>query len=150
MSNPHPPRRVLNPFRAPTAGGQYHWVSEFAPRRYQKFLSYTSGMILRTAPDKMPSFSSLVRLAIDHCLAKFHCHRLLHRRGDDSRHHCSEQHIVFTSTLAGHAFHLRVCDWHVDVQHIRCKAIATGGGHFRGLSRLGFLPRHHSLVGFRP
>jgi len=28
---------------APTSGGQYHWVSEFAPRRYQKFLSYVSG-----------------------------------------------------------------------------------------------------------
>ncbi|KAB8343108.1 hypothetical protein FH972_022701 [Carpinus fangiana] len=28
---------------APTAGGQYHWVSEFAPRSYQKILSYTSG-----------------------------------------------------------------------------------------------------------
>jgi choline transport protein len=28
---------------APTSGGQYHWVSEFAPAKYQKFLSYTSG-----------------------------------------------------------------------------------------------------------
>ncbi|CAN8105079.1 unnamed protein product [Discula destructiva] len=28
---------------APTSGGQYHWVSEFAPRRYQKFLSYFLG-----------------------------------------------------------------------------------------------------------
>ncbi|RDI88013.1 hypothetical protein Vi05172_g2063 [Venturia inaequalis] len=28
---------------APTNGGQYHWVSEFAPRKYQKFLSYLSG-----------------------------------------------------------------------------------------------------------
>src|SRR5436309_11927856 len=28
---------------APTAGGQYHWVSEFAPRKYQKVLSYISG-----------------------------------------------------------------------------------------------------------
>ncbi|KAL8704261.1 MAG: hypothetical protein Q9201_002570 [Fulgogasparrea decipioides] len=28
---------------APTAGGQYHWVSEFAPPRYQKFLSYIVG-----------------------------------------------------------------------------------------------------------
>lgn len=28
---------------APTAGGQYHWVSEFAPRRGQKFLSYMTG-----------------------------------------------------------------------------------------------------------
>lgn len=30
---------------APTAGGQYHWVSEFAPRKYQKSLSYTSGWL---------------------------------------------------------------------------------------------------------
>jgi choline transport protein len=30
---------------APTSGGQYHWVSEFAPRKYQKFLSYMSGEI---------------------------------------------------------------------------------------------------------
>ncbi|KAF2404838.1 putative GABA permease [Trichodelitschia bisporula] len=28
---------------APTNGGQYHWVSEFAPRKYQRFLSYMSG-----------------------------------------------------------------------------------------------------------
>jgi choline transport protein len=28
---------------APTSGGQYHWVSEFAPARSQKFLSYMSG-----------------------------------------------------------------------------------------------------------
>lgn len=30
---------------APTAGGQYHWVSEFAPRNAQKILSYTSGWL---------------------------------------------------------------------------------------------------------
>lgn len=28
---------------APTAGGQYHWVSEFAPPRWQKSLSYVTG-----------------------------------------------------------------------------------------------------------
>lgn len=28
---------------APTAGGQYHWVSEFAPRSQQRFLSYLTG-----------------------------------------------------------------------------------------------------------
>jgi choline transport protein len=28
---------------APTSGGQYHWVSEFAPAEYQKFLSYSMG-----------------------------------------------------------------------------------------------------------
>ncbi|KAJ5772912.1 hypothetical protein N7457_007808 [Penicillium paradoxum] len=30
---------------APTAGGQYHWVSEFAPKRGQKFLSYITGWL---------------------------------------------------------------------------------------------------------
>ncbi|KAI4220842.1 MAG: hypothetical protein LQ349_007988 [Xanthoria aureola] len=33
---------------APTAGGQYHWVSEFAPPRHQKFLSYIVGWICMT------------------------------------------------------------------------------------------------------
>lgn len=30
---------------APTAGGQYHWASEFAPPSMQKMLSYTSGWL---------------------------------------------------------------------------------------------------------
>ncbi|KAK5125220.1 hypothetical protein LTR85_000896 [Meristemomyces frigidus] len=30
----------------PTAGGQYHWVSEFAPPRFQKGLSYSVGWLL--------------------------------------------------------------------------------------------------------
>ncbi|KAF2402027.1 amino acid transporter [Trichodelitschia bisporula] len=30
---------------APTAGGQYHWVSEFSPKEYQKFLSYMVGWL---------------------------------------------------------------------------------------------------------
>ncbi|KAF2141107.1 uncharacterized protein K452DRAFT_229389 [Aplosporella prunicola CBS 121167] len=28
---------------APTSGGQYHWVSEFAPAKFQRFLSYFTG-----------------------------------------------------------------------------------------------------------
>lgn len=28
---------------APISGGQYHWVSEFAPPKYQRFLSYVTG-----------------------------------------------------------------------------------------------------------
>jgi amino acid transporter len=31
--------------RAPTAGGQYHWVSEFAPKSCQRFLSYIVGWL---------------------------------------------------------------------------------------------------------
>ena len=30
---------------APTAGGQYHWVSEFAPKSAQQFLSYVTGWV---------------------------------------------------------------------------------------------------------
>ncbi|CAO2653632.1 Nn.00g030430.m01.CDS01 [Neocucurbitaria sp. VM-36] len=30
---------------APTSGGQYHWVSEFAPKKHQKFLSYVVGWL---------------------------------------------------------------------------------------------------------
>jgi amino acid transporter len=30
---------------APTSGGQYHWVSEFAPENYQKFFSYAAGKL---------------------------------------------------------------------------------------------------------
>ncbi|KAK6376338.1 hypothetical protein LTS17_006933 [Exophiala oligosperma] len=31
---------------SPTAGGQYHWVSEFAPKRMRKVLSYYSGTMI--------------------------------------------------------------------------------------------------------
>jgi hypothetical protein len=31
---------------SPTAGGQFHWVSELAPPRFQKGLSYTTGWLL--------------------------------------------------------------------------------------------------------
>lgn len=33
---------------SPTAGGQYHWISEFSPPWCQKYLSYISGWILAT------------------------------------------------------------------------------------------------------
>ncbi|RMZ86993.1 hypothetical protein DV736_g5784, partial [Chaetothyriales sp. CBS 134916] len=33
---------------APTSGGQYHWVSEFAPPAAQKYLSYISGYLVAT------------------------------------------------------------------------------------------------------
>lgn len=32
-------------FRSPTAGGQYHWVSELAPPKIQKLLSYLVGWL---------------------------------------------------------------------------------------------------------
>lgn len=35
-------------YRSPTAGGQYHWVSEFSPRWCQKYLSYITGKLTTT------------------------------------------------------------------------------------------------------
>ena len=35
---------------SPTSGGQYHWVSEFAPPRYGKFLSWLVGRSHLLAP----------------------------------------------------------------------------------------------------
>ena len=37
--------RADNIQRAPTSGGQYHWVSEFAPPEYQKVASYAAGLL---------------------------------------------------------------------------------------------------------
>jgi amino acid transporter len=39
---------------APTAGGQYHWISEYAPAKWQKVLSYCSGWL------SMVSWQSMV------------------------------------------------------------------------------------------
>ena len=36
---------LLTPWRAPSAGGQYHWISELAPRNVQKLLSYIVGWL---------------------------------------------------------------------------------------------------------
>jgi hypothetical protein len=36
-------RRELIECRAPTSGGQYHWVFEFAPSQHHKVLSYVTG-----------------------------------------------------------------------------------------------------------
>ncbi|POS72858.1 hypothetical protein DHEL01_v208755 [Diaporthe helianthi] len=37
--------RPTDNFRAPTTGGQYHWISEFSPKKHQKFLSYIMGWL---------------------------------------------------------------------------------------------------------
>ncbi|KAF3003753.1 hypothetical protein E8E13_009675 [Curvularia kusanoi] len=34
---------------APTAGGQYHWISEFSPKKYQKILSYITAEEVKDA-----------------------------------------------------------------------------------------------------
>lgn len=64
---------------APTAGGQYHWVSEFAPREYQKILSYLSGMFLIDRPASesfCPCFifsDCCIRVVVGSVLAEHRC-----------------------------------------------------------------------------
>jgi choline transport protein len=36
---------TLQKNRSPTAAGQYNWVSEFGPPKYQRFLSYATGWL---------------------------------------------------------------------------------------------------------
>jgi choline transport protein len=38
-------QKINRYLRAPTSGGQYHWVSEFAPKKHQRFLSYIVGWL---------------------------------------------------------------------------------------------------------
>lgn len=57
--------------RAPTAGGQYHWVSEFAPRRGQKFLSYITGNFYLSQCKRHRL--TYHRMAFCHGMAVCHC-----------------------------------------------------------------------------
>lgn len=50
----HPVRATVDSFRAPTSGGQYHWVSMLAPPSMSKFLSYITG-IFRPPGRQMPA-----------------------------------------------------------------------------------------------
>ena len=59
-------RNILIFGRSPTAGGQYHWVSEFSPRWCQKFLSYITGgypLILSFETAKLINQVGYLRLA---------------------------------------------------------------------------------------
>jgi choline transport protein len=58
---------------APTSGGQYHWVSEFAPRKYQKFLSYLSGWMATLSWQAGSAGGSfLIGTLIQGCISIYH------------------------------------------------------------------------------
>ena len=57
---------------SPTAGGQYHWVSELAPPSFQKGLSYTTGWLLTLGWQTFlcgVSFSVVSKVNL-HCLCR--------------------------------------------------------------------------------
>lgn len=53
--------------RFPTAGGQYHWTYELAPRKYRNFISWITGQLFalyfRVAYRKCPTNDYSLRLA---------------------------------------------------------------------------------------
>lgn len=51
--------RAVGTQRAPTSGGQYHWVSEFAPPEYQKVASYAAGLFSSIYYYRIASISEL-------------------------------------------------------------------------------------------
>lgn len=56
--------------RAPTSGGQYHWVSEFAPVRVERFLSYVVGWLAFTGwQSAITAIGSIVAGAIQGLIA---------------------------------------------------------------------------------
>jgi amino acid transporter len=55
----------LTRHRAPTSGGQYHWVSEFAPRRFQRLMSYMTGWVwLQSLCNSSAFFANVVYIAL--------------------------------------------------------------------------------------
>jgi amino acid transporter len=61
---------MLLQHRAPTSGGQYHWVSEFAPARVERFLSYVVGWLTFTGwQSAITAIGSIVAGAIQGLIA---------------------------------------------------------------------------------
>ncbi|KAH8665012.1 amino acid transporter-like protein [Tricladium varicosporioides] len=61
---------------APTSGGQYHWVSEFAPERWQKICSYAAGWMstlgwLASVSSSVFVLTTLVQAIVQVANAKF-------------------------------------------------------------------------------
>ena len=60
---PSPPPTNSDWSRAPTSGGQYHWVAQFAPKRFAVTFSWAAGMLppLRSAK----FWAKITRLGLD-------------------------------------------------------------------------------------
>lgn len=71
---------------APVSGSQYHWVSEFAPEKHQKILSYFTGWMSTTAWQAGNAQGHLMFLRFPNLLINF-MHRSLHYRYFDTNLH---------------------------------------------------------------
>ena len=92
---------INQPFdRSPTAGGQYHWVSEFSPRWCQKYLSYITGMSLQRSNTMLDFVDTLNRLAPRDWMARICRRAVLLGRDNHPRLDCSQSRVLRTSKMA--------------------------------------------------
>ena len=88
----------------PTAGGQYHWVSVFAPPKYRKILSFLVGMSLPSTLHYLLNQWSLIprpaRLFMCTRLAKLRARCWKYLRFRHSRVRCGSEQFIRTKSVA--------------------------------------------------
>jgi len=114
--------------RAPTSGGQYHWVSEFAPPEYQKFLSYASGSCIVCLVECFEFTYN--RLDVNSGLARKCGFEHLCRRNAGSSYDRGDQCQLRLPKLAVHADHACLSGRHYILQYLGCKGLANARNHF--------------------
>jgi hypothetical protein len=85
---------------APTSGGQYHWVSEFAPKKLQKVLSYIIGMFIFANQLIELELNTDIRLALRPGLASRHSRTIFHCGLTSTRPYSSQQERLHPSAVA--------------------------------------------------
>lgn len=58
---------------APTAGAQYHWVSEFAPENCQRILSYITGYVSVSSYLCSDTLLTILKVELNNSLASWEC-----------------------------------------------------------------------------
>ena len=97
---------------ASTAGGQYHWVSEFAPREYQQSLSYLTGWLCVSSvrhSSGLPNADNHLGSRVANCTLQY----CLQRCTRSSGHDCSTKSGLRFSSMAWRLAH----GWHSPFHH---------------------------------
>lgn len=123
---------TLTPARAPTSGGQYHWVSEFAPKKYQRLMSYVVGRSIRVRTF-CRKHADTERLALRSWLAGWRGFHGVSGWGTNPRPPHTQQSTVCAAEVAWHPAHYIHCFTGSRFQYVACgKAPAHRRGHFSG------------------
>jgi hypothetical protein len=110
---------------APTSGGQYHWVSEFAPKKLQKVLSYIVGMFIFTNSFSEYELILIIRLALRPGLASRHSWPIFHSSLTSTRPYSPQQERLHPSAVACSTAHDRDGLNCSSLQHLACEKVTT-------------------------